>query len=106
MSYRPWGRGRANPSETMARETPKRQENTRPSTSDYEVFEHPADLGIRGWGRTLEEAFTNAATALFEVITEPDKVHQEEEIDFEVESDDREALLVDFLNELVSSMDI
>ena len=31
--------------------------------SGYETFEHQADIGIRGFGATMEEAFANAATA-------------------------------------------
>ena len=34
----------------------------------FEFFEVTADVGIRSYGKTLEEAFENAALAMFEVI--------------------------------------
>ena len=33
----------------------------------YEFFEHTADIGVRAYGRTLEELFINAASALYEI---------------------------------------
>jgi SHS2 domain-containing protein len=37
-------------------------------------FHHEADIGIRGIGRTREEAFEEAAVALTAVITDPESV--------------------------------
>ena len=34
----------------------------------YEFFDHTADLGVRVWGRTLEDLFLNAAAALYEAL--------------------------------------
>ena len=36
----------------------------------WELFPHSADIGIRGFGRTLPEAFEQAALALTGVVTE------------------------------------
>jgi SHS2 domain-containing protein len=66
----------------------------------YEMLEHTADMAIRVWGPDLPTLFTHAATALFEIMAEPpadDSVSQ----DVKVSSPDREALLVDWLNELI-----
>ncbi len=34
----------------------------------YETFDHEADIGIRGFGATIAEAFENAAVALYSVM--------------------------------------
>ncbi len=36
----------------------------------FETFEHKADIGIRGYGKTLEEAFSNSLKALATLLTE------------------------------------
>lgn len=36
----------------------------------FDTFEHGADIGVRGWGETLEEAFQNAARAMFSIMVE------------------------------------
>ncbi|MFX0152775.1 MAG: archease, partial [Candidatus Hodarchaeota archaeon] len=40
----------------------------------YEYFEHQADIGIRGKGKTLSEAFEQAALAMFEIMVETEDV--------------------------------
>ena len=42
------------------------------ATAHWELFPHPADIGIRGIGPTREAAFAQAATALTAVITDPE----------------------------------
>ena len=37
---------------------------------EFETFEHDADIGLRGRGATLAEAFANAGRALTAVLTE------------------------------------
>ncbi len=37
----------------------------------WEHFPHGADIGVRGFGATREQAFEQAAVALSAVITEP-----------------------------------
>ena len=34
----------------------------------FEVFEHTADVGIIAYGKTLSEAFENAALGMFDII--------------------------------------
>ncbi len=69
---------------------------------EYETFEHEADVGIAGYGRTLEEAFENAARAMFSVMVELDTVEPKDEVRVEVEAEEVEMLLVEWLNELLS----
>ncbi len=72
----------------------------------FETFEHEADVGIRGYGRTLEEAFSNAARALYSVMVQVDQVDPREKRNIEVAAPDRELLLIEWLNALLSLSDI
>ena len=66
----------------------------------YEVLEHTADLRFRVRGRTLPEAFAEAARAVCETIA-PNCTPGEAVRRIEVESPDPETLLFDFLSELL-----
>jgi SHS2 domain-containing protein len=67
----------------------------------FEVLEHTADAGIVAYGRDLREAFTNAAHGMFSLIVEPADQSEDFCRDVDINSSDREALLVDWLNELI-----
>lgn len=71
----------------------------------WEHFPHLADIGIRGVGDTLEQAFAQTATALTAVITDPDRVEPRVAVDIQCENADREMLLADWLNALIYEMD-
>ena len=72
----------------------------------FEFFEVTADVGIRSYGKTLEEAFENAALAMFEVITDTSKIEPKIERKIEVESEDECALLYDWLSEFLVMLDV
>ncbi len=72
----------------------------------YETFEHQADIGIRGFGASLEEAFENSARALYSVMVRMDAVKAREERTVTVSAPDHELLLVEWLNALLSLSDI
>ena len=59
---------------------------------------------MRGVGRTLDEAFAEAAVGLMAVICSPQKVEPTEEVRIHCEGDDMELLFVDWLNELIYEM--
>jgi len=67
----------------------------------WEHYEHAADVGIRGYGSTLEEAFEAVALALFDVMVDVRRVESRECREVEVEEEDLEALLYSFLEELL-----
>lgn len=67
----------------------------------FQHFEHKADIGVRGFGATLEEAFSECARAMTGVITELKKVKADRQEVVEVSAPDEEALLVAFLNQLL-----
>lgn len=66
----------------------------------YEVLEHTADVRFRVTGRTLSEAFAEAARAVCETMT-PDCTPAGVVRRVEVESMDTGTLLADFLSELL-----
>ena len=68
---------------------------------DYEVIEHTADIGIRSFGETEAAAFEHAAEGMFSLITDLNRVRDDQEFPVEVEAEDRETLLVEWLNELL-----
>jgi len=61
-------------------------------------------MGVRGIGRTREEAFEQAGVALCALTTDLGRVSPEAEIEISCEAPDVEALLVDWLNALVFEM--
>lgn len=70
----------------------------------WEHFEHGADIGIRGVGATLEQAFAQAALAMTAVITEPDNVASVRSVLIECQAPDAELLFVGWINELIYQM--
>lgn len=70
----------------------------------FERFEHGADVGVRGVGPTLEQAFDQAARALTSVIADPAMIAPRVAVKIECEAFDQEALLVEWLNALVFEM--
>ncbi len=76
------------------------------SSIQYETFEHEADIGIRGFGTTQEEAIANAAAALYSVMVDITCVEHKEFRGVNVSADDREQLLVEWLNALLAVSDI
>jgi len=67
----------------------------------YETFDHTADVGIRVFGRTLDEVFVNAAYALFDQWTDLRKVRKKISREISVQGADREDLLIRWLGELL-----
>ena len=67
----------------------------------YEYFEATADMGLRAYGRDLNEAFENAGKAIFNIISDTSGIKAEKEIEFEVSSEDNVSLLYDYLEELL-----
>ncbi|MDD5036109.1 MAG: archease [Methylococcaceae bacterium] len=70
----------------------------------WEHFPHIADMGVRGLGENLDEAFAQAALALTAVICDPADILPLEEIEIRCEAPDVELLLTDWLNALVYEM--
>lgn len=67
----------------------------------YEIFDHTADMGVRVFGRSVEEVFVNAAYALFDQWTDLRKVRKQISQEISVQGSDREDLLIRWLGELL-----
>ena len=67
----------------------------------YELIDHTADVGIKAYGKTLSEAFENAAKGMFDIITDKSEIENIGQYDIELETDNLEQLLVDWLSELL-----
>lgn len=67
----------------------------------YKTFDHTADLGIEVYGKDQRELFVNAARALFDLITDLDKIEAKTSLSLNIEAVDREDLLVSWLRELL-----
>ena len=67
----------------------------------FEFLEHTADIYIVAYGKTLEEAFENAALATFEVMTDTEKIKAKSRDMVDVEGFDHKALLYNWLETLL-----
>jgi SHS2 domain-containing protein len=70
----------------------------------WEHFAHGADIGVRGVGSTLAEAFEQAALAMTAVVTEPSRIASLSTVEVECTAPDPELLFVDWLNRIVYEM--
>jgi SHS2 domain-containing protein len=66
------------------------------------TFDHTADIGLRIYAADLADLFRTAAEALFDVIvTNRDRVEPLKTDKFQLTADSTNALLLDWLNELI-----
>ena len=72
----------------------------------YEFLEHVSDAYIAAYGKTLEEAFQNAAEAMFQTMIETGTVALTLEETVTAEGRDREALLYNWLETLLLKFDM
>lgn len=72
----------------------------------WELFSHDADIGVRGFGANMAQAFEQAALAMTAVVTDLSRVVPQQEIVVECAAPDQELLLTEFLNRLVYEMDV
>lgn len=68
---------------------------------NFKFFEHTADVEFESYGKTLEEAFENAALVVSEVMTDTKKVESRIKEKISIESEDLKSLLYDFLEKLL-----
>ncbi len=60
-----------------------------------------ADVAFEAYGKTLDELFANSALAMFEVMVDTSKVEKRMEKKINVEGEDLESLMFNWLNELL-----
>ena len=71
----------------------------------YRFFEHTADAEFRAYGKTLAEAFRNAASAMMSLIVDESGLKGDEVRHITVEGFDDHSLLYNFLEEIVFLID-
>ncbi|MCK9152570.1 archease [Methanobacterium alcaliphilum] len=86
----------------------KKQNSIYPSKKDlkFEFFDVTADTGFWAYGSTLEESFENAGLAMFEVMTDTNRITPQDKKYVNVESEDLVSLLYDWLEELLFLHDV
>ena len=73
----------------------------------HETFEHEADIGVRGYGESIEASFAEAARAMFAIIAgDLQGVPCKQGVAIEASGFDLESLFVAFLNELLARSDL
>jgi len=71
-----------------------------------EYLDHAADAAIRVRGRSLHEVFCRAARGLFSLMLDVDRVAPRSKHDVSVEAPSLEALLVEWLADLLAQKDL
>lgn len=67
----------------------------------FEVIDHTSEVGIAARGAELAEAFANAAYGMFSIMAELEGVEEKVTQQIELEAEDEETLLVEWLTELL-----
>jgi len=67
-----------------------------------EYFEHGADIGVIGRGASIEEAFAQAALAMFAIMVDTAAVQPALEVEIDFDEEDLEFALVRWLNALLA----
>ena len=76
-----------------------------PCEKEFEYLPHTADVIVVGYGETLEEAFSNAAKGVFNIITNIRKVEAKECREVREEADDLEQALYKWIDGLLLYFD-
>lgn len=74
------------------------------SMKGWEHFAHGADIGVRGVGESVEQAFEQAALALSAVVADISTIAPSENIEIRCDAPDLELLLVSWLNAIIYEM--
>jgi len=67
----------------------------------FEFFDVTADVGFKAYGENLEEAFGNAAIAMFDVITDTSNIEHRVIKRIKLEAEDECSTLYEWLSELL-----
>ncbi len=67
----------------------------------FKPIDHPSDVGIVAYGADMRELFENAAYGMFSLMADLSKVEAKVEVEVKVKGEDKESLLVNWLNELI-----
>jgi SHS2 domain-containing protein len=73
-----------------------------PPQASVGYFDHDADIGIVGRGRSIEQAFVAAAVAMFDLSCDTSSVQSAERVDIAFKENDVEYALIAWLNALLT----
>ena len=71
----------------------------------FDIIDHTADMGITAYGKDIKQLFSNAALALFSLITDVRSIKEQLQHGVEINSENKDDLLVEWLNELIYLFD-
>lgn len=71
----------------------------------YKNIEHTGDIGVEVWGQSREELVGNASKALTDTIVDVEKILPKREVEWTVEGDTPEDMLVHQLQEILFRLD-
>ena len=76
-----------------------------PHRAGWEHFQLAADVGVRGYGRTVEEAFEQGARALTAIVTAA-KIAESETVQVKCQAPDLDLLFAEWLNLIIYEMSV
>ena len=71
----------------------------------YRYLPHTADAKIEAFGKDLNEVFSNSALAVYNIVTDTSKIKPAKEINIDINSENKESLLFDWIDELLFYLD-
>mgnify|MGYP001172713301 CR=1 FL=1 len=71
----------------------------------FKFLPHTSEIKFKAWGKTLNEAFENSVLAFAEFVANENKLKASKGKVVTISGDDRESLLYNFLEELISLID-
>lgn len=74
------------------------------AVAGWEHYSHGADIGVRGFGCSVEEAFEQAAIALTAVVADVPSVRESVQVEIHCDAPDLELLFMSWLNTIVYEM--
>jgi SHS2 domain-containing protein len=77
----------------------------KPCPGKYDYPEHTSDVYVQAYGRSLEEAFENAALGLTGVVTDVSRIRPEQTFEETVEAEDLQMLLYKWLEAILVRLD-
>lgn len=75
-------------------------------TGGFRFLEHSSDVYVEAWGESLEEAFEQAAAAMFEAMTDLKRVEPKLEVKVSAEGLDEQELLYSWLENLLVKYEV
>ncbi|MCX8146875.1 MAG: archease [Candidatus Woesearchaeota archaeon] len=78
---------------------------TTEKSEKFRFLKHTADAKIQAYGKNIEEAFSNAALAMFSIMVNTKSIEPKITKKIKVNGNDKNALLYNFLEELLFLLD-